>query len=37
MLYFDPDGQRLLWMTDEQRCVMTVREFARMLGLELWS
>jgi hypothetical protein len=33
-LYFDADGQRLLWMTDGQQCVITGREFARMLGLE---
>jgi hypothetical protein len=33
-LYFDTNGQRLLWMTDGNRCVITVREFARMLGLE---
>jgi hypothetical protein len=33
-LYFDADGQRLLWMIDGQRCVITVHEFARMLGLE---
>jgi hypothetical protein len=33
-LYFDADGQQLLWMIDGQRCVITVHEFARMLGLE---
>jgi hypothetical protein len=33
-LYFDVDGQRLLWMTDGHWCVITVHEFARMLGLE---
>jgi hypothetical protein len=33
-LYFDADGQRILWMTDGQRCAITVCEFARMLGLE---
>jgi hypothetical protein len=33
-LYFDADGQRLLWMTYGQRCEITLHEFARMLGLE---
>jgi hypothetical protein len=33
-LYFDADGQKLLWMTDGQWCVITIHEFARMLGLE---
>jgi hypothetical protein len=33
-LYFDADGQRLLWMTNGQRCVITIQEIARMLGIE---
>jgi hypothetical protein len=28
ILYFDADGQRLLWMTDGQWCVITIHEFA---------
>jgi hypothetical protein len=32
-LYFDADGQRLLWMTDGQRCAITIHDFAQMLGL----
>jgi hypothetical protein len=33
-LCFNADAQTLLWMTDGQRCAITIREFARMLGLE---
>jgi hypothetical protein len=33
-LYFDADGQQLLWMIDGQWCAITVHEFTQMLGLE---
>jgi hypothetical protein len=33
-LYFDADGQQLLWMIDGQQCGITIHEFVRMLGLE---
>jgi hypothetical protein len=33
-LYFDVDGQRMLWMTDGLWCAITFCEFDRMLGLE---
>jgi hypothetical protein len=32
-LYFDIDGQKLLWMTDEQRYEIIVQWFACLLGL----
>jgi hypothetical protein len=32
--YFDTDAQKLMWMVDGQRYEITVRGFARLLGLE---
>jgi hypothetical protein len=34
-LYFDVDGQRLMWMIDGRQYEIIVRRFARLLGLEL--
>jgi hypothetical protein len=33
-LYFDATRQKLMWMTDGERCEITVRWFARLLDLE---
>jgi hypothetical protein len=33
-LYFDADGQKLIWMIDVQWCEIIICKFARMLGLE---
>jgi hypothetical protein len=33
-LYFDADGQRLMWMTDRKQYEITVLEFTTLLGLE---
>jgi hypothetical protein len=33
-LYFDADGQKLMWMMDKRQYEITVSEFAHLLGLE---
>jgi hypothetical protein len=33
-LYFDADVHKLMWMTDGQQYEITIRGFARLLGLE---
>jgi hypothetical protein len=33
-LFFDADGQKLTWMTDEQQYEILVRPFAHLLGVE---
>jgi hypothetical protein len=33
-LFFDIDGQRMIWMTDKQKYEVITREFAILLGLE---
>jgi hypothetical protein len=34
ILYFDVDGQRILWMTDRKRYEITVLDFATLLDFE---